>query len=111
MIKRILLIITLVALLSATADAVTVYRGKRGRRLLRHELLVEKWRNDKHLVYEEYGFPVHRLRVEEYGRIYEHWTYLEYGVEFVFDEDHNLVKTRKFWPEDRRERFERYPGY
>ena len=111
MFKRLFLIFTLLALLCATTDAVTVYRGKRGRRLLRHELLVKKWRNDKLSVYEEYGFPVHRLREEAYGRILEHWTYYEHGVEFVFDEDHNLVKTRTFWPEDRRARIERYPGY
>lgn len=111
MFKRLLLMVTLVALLSATADAVTVYRGKRGRRLARHELLVGKWHNDKLRVYQDYGFPVHRLRVEGYGRIHEHWTYYEHGVEFIFDEDHNLVKTRRFWPEDRRARFNRYPGY
>ncbi len=111
MFKRLLLIITLVALLGATADAAAVCRGKRGRRMLRRELCVRKWRNDKLRLYQEYGFPIHRLRVEGYGRVHEHWTYYEHGVEFVFDEDSNLVKTRRFWPEDRRARFNRYPGY
>jgi hypothetical protein len=111
MFKRLFLVFTLVALLAATADAAMVHRGKRGRRLLRRTLLVQKWQNDKLRVYRRYGFPVHRIREEAFGRIREHWTYYEHGVEFIFDEDHNLVKTNKFWPEDRRARIDRYPGY
>jgi hypothetical protein len=111
MFKRLLLIFILVALVSTAVDAAVVHRGKRGRRLHRHALLVKSWRNDKLAVYHEYGFPVHRLRVAGYGRIREHWTYYEYGLEFVFDEEHNLLKRNTFWPEDRRERINRYPGY
>jgi hypothetical protein len=111
MLKRLFLIFAVVALLATTADAVTVRRGIKGRKYLRRLSLVDNLQGDKLRVYEEYGFPLHRLRVEEYGRILEHWTYYRYGVEFVFDENQNLLQTNKFWPEDRRERFERYPGY
>ncbi len=111
MLKRLLLVFTIVALLSATAEAVTVHRGKKGRKYLRRLSLVDNLRNDKLRIYQEYGFPVHRLREEDYGRVYEHWTYYEHGMEFVFDDDHNLVKTNMFWPEDRRARINRYPGY
>jgi hypothetical protein len=112
MAKRIILILALAALLGATAtEAVTFERGKKGRRYFRHSYYVENLQNDKLAVYEEYGFPVHRLREYGYGRITERWTYRELGLEFTFDESSNLIDTRSFRPENRRERFERFPGY
>jgi hypothetical protein len=112
MAKRIILIMALAALLGATAtEAVTPGKGKKGRRYLRYSYYVENLQNDKLAVYEEYGYPVHRLREYGYGRIVERWTYYELGLEFTFDENSVLIGTRTFWPEDRRERFERFPGY
>ena len=111
MFRRIVLLLTLVVLLSTAAEAVIVGRGRRGRSYLRHVTYVQKLQNDKREIYNEYGFPVHRHREYAYGRIREHWTYYEHGLEFVFDEDSKLVKTNKFWPENRRERIEAFPGY
>jgi len=112
MAKRIILIVALAALLGATAiEAVTPGKGKKGRKYLRNSYYVANLQNDKLAVYEEYGFPVHRLRDYGYGRITERWTYYELGLEFTFDESSNLVDTRTFRPENRRERFERFPGY
>ncbi|MCK4539341.1 MAG: hypothetical protein KAV42_11140 [Candidatus Krumholzibacteria bacterium] len=107
MIKRLVLVLTLAALLGSTAEAVTINRGKRGRRCLRYSMLESKLKNDKSTIYHDYGHPRHRIRVRGYGRVLEHWTYYEVGKEFIFDEDSRLVETRKFWPEDRRERFKR----
>jgi hypothetical protein len=73
--------------------------------------LVDNLEKDKLRIYQEYGFPIHRLRVTGYGRRTEHWTYYEHGLEFVFDEDSRLIKTNRFWPEDKRARIERYPSY
>jgi len=112
MAKRIILIMALAALLGATAtEAVTPGKGKKGRKYLRNSYYVENLQNDKLAVYEEYGFPVHRLRDYGYGRITERWTYYELGLEFTFDESSDLVDTRTFRSENRRERFERFPGY
>ena len=111
MLRRLVLLLTLVVLLSTAAEAVIVGRGRRGRSYLRHVTYVQKLQNDKREIYNEYGFPVHRHREYAYGRIREHWTYYEHGLEFVFDEDSKLVETNKFWPENRRERIEAFPGY
>ena len=111
MLRRLVLLLTLVALFATASEAVTVGKGKRGRRYFRHYRYVQNLQNDKREIYNEYGFPVNRLREYAYGRIREHWTYYEHGLEFVFDEDSKLVKTNKFWPENRRERIEAFPGY
>jgi hypothetical protein len=111
MFRRLVLLLTLVALFSTAAEAVIVGRGRRGRSYLRHVTYVQKLQNDKREIYNEYGFPVHRHREYAYGEIREFWTYYEHGLEFVFDEDSNLVETNKFWPENRRERIEAFPGY
>ncbi len=95
----------LASFIASAADAAAVYRGKKGRRYLRHSLLSSKLTADKLTTYNTYGYPVHRLRVNGYGKVLEHWTYYEIGKEFIFDEDSKLVKVNKFWPEDRRERF------
>jgi hypothetical protein len=111
MFKRLVLLMALVALVCTTADAVTISRGKKGRKYVRRFSLVENLQNDKRDIYDKYGFPIHRHREYAYGRIHEYWTYYEHGLEFVFDEDSNLLETNRFWPENRRERFERFPGY
>jgi len=112
MAKRIILIMALAALLGATAtEAVTPEKGKRGRKIFRQSYYVANLQNDKLAVYEEYGYPTHRLREYAYGEITESWTYYADGVEFVFDQDSNLIRTEKFSPENRRERFERFPGF
>jgi hypothetical protein len=106
MVKRLILLLLLAALISTASEAVTIRRGKKGRKYLRRLSLVDNLRNDKLRIYEEYGYPVHRVRVRGYGTVKEYWRYLEIGVEFVFDEDSNLIKRNRFWPENRRERFE-----
>ena len=111
MYRRLILLVALVAIFATSTEATSVLRGKRRRKYCRHQALVGSYQNDKLRIYKEYGFPVHRLRVHSYGRIREHWTYYEHGREFVFDDESNLVKTNRFWPENRRERFERFPGY
>jgi len=112
MAKRIILIMALAALLGATAtEAVTLGKGERGRRYFRQSYYVANLQNDKLAVYEEYGYPIHRLRECAYGEITEIWTYYRDGVEFVFNQDSDLIRTRTFSPENRRERFERFPGY
>ncbi len=111
MAKRIILLVALAALLSATAtEAVTPEKGKKGRRYFRHSYYVANLQNDKLAVYEEYGYPIHRLREYAYGEITETWTYYADGVEFVFDQESNLLRTRTFRPENKRERFEEFPG-
>lgn len=107
MIKRLVLVLTLASLLATSAEAVVIGRGKRTRRNIRYSMLRSRLDNDKLKIYDEYGHPMHRLRIKGYGRILEHWTYYEIGREFIFDEDSKLVEVRKFWPEDRRERFKR----
>jgi hypothetical protein len=112
MIKRIILLMALAALLGATAtEAVTPCRGKRGRKIFRQCYFVANLENDKLAVYEEYGYPVHRIREYAYGEITETWTYYADGVAFVFDQNSNLIRTDTFSPENRRERIEEFPGY
>lgn len=112
MFKRIIILLALAALLGATAtEAVTLGKGKKGRKFLRHTYYVENLRNDKLAVYEEYGYPVHRLREYGYGRITERWKYYELGLEFVFDQNSALIEVKTSWPENRRERIEVFPGY
>ncbi len=112
MVKRLTVIIALLSIISTTvlSASLTVrypVRGTRGRRLMRHQLLIESFRNDKLRIYKKYGFPRHRIRVRKFDSVTEHWKYYKHGVEFVFDEEGELVETDRFWPENRRERFQR----
>jgi hypothetical protein len=110
--KRIILIMALAALLGTTAaEAITFDKTPKGRKYLQGLYFVENLQKDMLAVYQEYGYPVHRLRVYGYNRIVERWTYYDLGLEFTFDENSALVSTRTFWPEDRRGRFDRFPGY
>jgi hypothetical protein len=112
MAKRLILLVALAALVcTSAAQAVTPGRGSKGRKMLRYSYYAQYLQNDKLRIYEEYGYSMHRLRVYGYGRILEHWKYYDLGLEFVFDEDSNLVETNHFAPENRRERFEVFPGY
>lgn len=109
MYRRLTLALLIIAL-AATAVHATGTRGMHGRKVCRHAYLVEQWKADKLRIYNEYGYPVHRLRVRAYGEVLEHWTYYELGREFVFDAEHRLVEVKKFQPEDRRERLGAYGG-
>jgi hypothetical protein len=109
MFRRLTLALIVIAL-AATAVEATGYRGKSGRALCRHTYLVQQWKADKLRIYNEYGYPIHRLRVRAYGEVLEHWTYYEYGREFIFDSEQRLVEVKKFQPENRRERIEAYGG-
>lgn len=111
--KRLVILIALISIfISTTANATLRVRypvhGKKGRKQLRHLLLVKKFKNDKLRIYRKYGFPRHRIRVRKFDSVTEHWKYYKHGVEFIFDESGELVETDHFWPEDRRERFQRF---
>lgn len=111
MTRRIVLLTVLATLLGASVlEAAVVGKGKRGRNLLRAACYATQLQNDKLAVYEEHGFPVHRIRENFAGRITETWTYYELGLAFTFDEDSRIVETRTFRPEDRRENIIAFPG-
>lgn len=110
MVKRLILLVLLAALVSSASEAVTIRRGKKGRKYLRRFSLRENLENDKAMVFDMYGYPKHRVSFKEFGTRREVWTYYEQGLEFHFDIDSNLIKKRSIWPENRRERFERYPA-
>ena len=107
MLRRLTLIVLLTALVAGSADA-SIYRGKRGRRYCRRQGLVLYLHSDALKIYDQYGYPIHRIRVRGIDETCEHWTFYEAGREFIFDEDQKLVRTRKFFPEDKRERFKRW---
>jgi hypothetical protein len=112
MAKRLILLLALAALICTSgAEAVTPGKGKKGRKVLRYSYYAQFLQNDKLRIYEEYGYPVHRLREYGYGRILEHWKYYDLGLEFVFDDNSVLVDTNRFPPENRRERIELLPRY
>lgn len=75
-----------------------VLRGKRGRKYARRFSLRENLANDKLRVYEEYGYTPHRLGYNVAGRRTERWQYHSLGLEFVFDNDGNLISDRRFPP-------------
>ena len=107
MLKRLTLVVLLTALVVGSASA-SIYRGKRGRRYIRRQGLVLYLHSDMLEIYEKYGYPIHRLRVRGIDETHEHWTYYEAGREFIFDEDQKIVRVRKFFPENRRERMTGY---
>ena len=111
MFKHIVFAAVILSLVATSANAVTFRIGKRNRRYFRHALLVQRLKNDKLSVYEKYGYPIHRFRVYAYGEITEHWKYYAKGIEFVFDANSNIIKTNRFWPENRRERIVKFPQY
>ena len=107
MLRRLTLAVLLLALVAGSASA-SIHRGRRGRRYIRRQGLALYLHCDMLKVYEKYGYPVHRVRVRGIDETHEHWTYYEAGREFIFDEDQKIVRVRKFFPEDRRERMKRW---
>lgn len=103
MLRRLTLVLLLTALVAGSADA-SIYRGKRGRVYCRRQGLILYLHSDALKIYEQYGYPVHRLRIRGIDETQERWTYYEAGKEFFFDEDQKLVRTRDFFPEYKRER-------
>lgn len=76
--------------------------GKKERKYLRHFLYIKNLDGDKKAVYDEYGFTAHRVRLNEYGRVKEQWTYYEHGLVFVFDQCNSLLETHEIEVEKRR---------
>jgi hypothetical protein len=99
MVRRLILAAVLLTVFCTAAEAVTIPRGRKGRKYLRHFSLVENLKSDKLAVYEEYGYTPHRLRIRFAGEVKERWRYHSLGLEFVFDRDQNLVEKRTFHPE------------
>ncbi|HXV13346.1 MAG TPA: hypothetical protein VEC56_03985 [Candidatus Krumholzibacteria bacterium] len=94
-------------LIAAPAFADAVYyapqvTGKKERKFLRHYLYIKNLDGDKKAVYDEYGYTAHRVRLNEYGRVKEKWTYYERGLVFVFDQCNELLETHEIEPEKRR---------
>jgi hypothetical protein len=105
--KKLLWVSGLVWVLAAPALADIIYyppqiTGARYRKNLRHDLYVKNLTGDKLDVYQEYGFPVHRVRENGYGQVREHWFYYEAGTEFVFNQCGDLVDTKGINEEHRR---------
>jgi hypothetical protein len=106
--KKWLRVSGLFVLIAGPAIADAVYyppqvTGKRERKNIRHYLFVQNLAGDKRSVYDEYGYTPYRLRLNEYGRVREQWTYYEVGKLFVFDQCGTLVETRSIEPEQRRQ--------
>jgi hypothetical protein len=74
-------------------------RGKKGRKYIRHFLLRKNLTGDKKFVYETYGYTPHRLRSDLGGRKTERWRYYTAGLEFVFDDEGNLIGEREIHKE------------
>lgn len=106
--KRLFWVSGLVLLMAGPALAEAVYyppqvTGKRERKNIRHFLYVQNLAADKKAVYDEYGYTPHRVRLNQYGRIEERWTYYEQGLVFVFDQCDRLRETHRINPEHRRD--------
>jgi hypothetical protein len=106
--KRWLWVSGLVLALAAPAFADAVYyppqvSGKRDRSNIRHYLYVKNLSGDKLAIYEQYGYTPYRLRLNEYGRVRERWTYNEIGKVFIFDQENNLVEEHNTDVEHRRQ--------
>lgn len=76
--------------------------GKKERKFLRHFLYVKNLDGDKKAVYDEYGYTPYRVRLNEYGRVKEKWTYYEHGLVFVFDQCNALLESHQVEVEQRR---------
>jgi hypothetical protein len=94
--KKLLWVSSLVLLVAGPALADAVYHppqvtGKRERKNIRHFLYVKNLTGDKKDIYDRYGYTSHRVRLNEYGKVYEKWTYYEVGMSFTFDQCGSLV--------------------
>lgn len=74
-------------------------RGKKGRKYVRRFALALNLSGDKLAIYEKHGYTPHRLGFKAGGQRTERWKYYRLGVEYLFDEDSNLIETRYFPPE------------
>ena len=74
------------------------WRGKRGRKYVRRMSLRKNLKGDKLVIYDTLGYTPHRLRFSAAGKKTERWKYYSLGVEYVFDEESNLIDTRRFPP-------------
>jgi hypothetical protein len=108
----------LVLLCAAPALADDIYyapqvTGARERSNIRHYLFVKNLTGDKRDIYDEYGYTPYRLRLNEYGKVNEQWTYYEVGKVFVFDQCNRLKETHNIGVEHRRDwQYEKnVPGY
>lgn len=102
-----LVVTGLILLLAGSAVADTIYyppqvTGKRERKNIRHFLFIKNLSGDKKLVYDEYGYTPHRLRLDAYGRVREQWTYYNVGKQFIFDSCNRIVETHDIPVEHRR---------
>jgi hypothetical protein len=61
-----------------------VARGKRGRRVTRVDAWVASLEGDKKRIYERYGHPSGRHRVEKMGSVIEEWVYSDMKKTFRF---------------------------
>jgi hypothetical protein len=75
-------------------------RGKKGRKYVRHFLLRKNLVGDKKVVFETYGYTPHRLKSDFAGRKTERWRYYTDGLEFVFDDEGNLISKREIAREE-----------
>ena len=64
----------------------------------RKQVRYAHWRmlldGDREQAYEEYGWPTHRLQVDEMGGVTEHWIYDALQVRLIFRND-RLVERRR----------------
>ncbi|HEX6792124.1 MAG TPA: hypothetical protein VF247_12500 [Candidatus Krumholzibacteria bacterium] len=99
------LLVTAIAV-PAFADAIYYapqVTGTRERSNIRHFLFVKNLTGDKLAIYNEYGYTPYRLRLNEYGKVRERWTYYEIGKEFIFDQDGSLDEEHTVAVEHRRQ--------
>ncbi len=76
--------------------------GKKSRRQLRHELYEKRLAADKLRVFRKHGFTPYRLREDRgVAGLSERWRYPEAGLEFVFDAEGRLKRTRRIPVGDR----------
>ena len=80
-------------------DGMKHWRGKKGRKYVRRMSLRLNLKNDKLDIYNALGYTPHRLGTNFAGKRTERWKYYSLGVEYTFDHEGYLLKTRRFPPE------------
>lgn len=80
-------------------ESPSTVRGKRGRKYARRFSFRENLTGDKLAILDAFGHTPHRLGYKVGGVRTERWKYYAEGVEFVFDENSELIETRYFQPE------------
>jgi hypothetical protein len=74
-------------------------RGKQGRKYARRFSFRDNLTGDKLAILDAFGYTPHRLGYNSGSQRTERWKYYAEGVEFVFDENSNLIETVYFPPE------------